>query len=263
MLKKLYKSKLILYVVCIVLLYSIPINGNEVTNSEIDELMERILDSSNDILSSKANVTTATQLLAALPEPEEKVSIAVYHIADRTGQYRELGSSVVSQGATDMLITALFRSRQFNILGRMNFSDFMNEQNLQTSDRIRSGEGPIIGELKGADFIIEGAVTEYQVDKTTGGLGISIGGFGGTNKKALATTAIDIRLINTTTGEIIWADSLKGEIEGKRVGVQAFSFMGNNIVEFETGHGKQEVINLMIRTLLEEAVFKLANSNIF
>ena len=38
--------------------------------------------------------------------------------------------------------------------------------------------------------------------------------------------------------------------------------MGDNVVEFETGEGKQEVINLVVRTLLEEAVFDLAESDI-
>jgi hypothetical protein len=38
--------------------------------------------------------------------------------------------------------------------------------------------------------------------------------------------------------------------------------MGNNIVEFESGRGKQEVINLVVRTLLEEAVYKLSTSDL-
>jgi curli biogenesis system outer membrane secretion channel CsgG len=156
-----------------------------------------------------------------------------------------------------MMITALKRSRQFKVLDRVNFGDFMNEQNLKTNDRLAGNEGPGIGEMTGADYIIQGAITEYQVDRNTGGIGLNIGGVGGTKEYARATTAVDIRILDSTTGEVVWSESLKGEIEGERVGVQAFSFMGNNIVEFETGRGKQEVINLIVRTLLEEAVFKI------
>lgn len=235
----------------------------EMEAAEIEELMRDILHSSEQILSSQPNVTVATQLLAALPEREDKPSLAVYHISDRTGQVKELGSSVVTQGATDMLITALIRSRQFDVLGRVNFSDLMNEQNLQGNQRLAAGEGPTIGQMTGADYILEGAITEYQVDMETGGLGISLGGLGGTSQHARASTALDLRVLDTTTGEVVWAQSLKGEIEGKKVGLQAFSFMGNNIVEFETGRGKQEVMNLVVRTLLEEAVYKLVQSSVF
>ncbi|MFN2362954.1 MAG: CsgG/HfaB family protein [Halarsenatibacteraceae bacterium] len=245
-----------------VMIFTGAIMAEENEDADINELMDKILGQADQIKSSEKNVTTATQLLAALPEPDEKKSIAVYNIADRTGQREETGSSVVTQGATDMLITALARSRQFNVLDRTSLGNFMNEQQLQSENRLASGEGPEIGELRGADYVLNGAITEYQVDKRSGGLGFSIGGIGGSTETAVAKTAIDLRLVDTTTAEVVWARSLKDEIEGKRVGVQAFSFMGDNIVEFETGEGKQEVINLVVRTLLEEAVFELAESDI-
>jgi curli production assembly/transport component CsgG len=232
-------------------------HGEDLAAEESEELMESILADYQSILSSTPNVTPATQLLAAIPEREDKPAVAVYIVADRTGKIDDDGSAVVTQGATDMMITALKRSRQFKVLDRVNFGDFMNEQNLKTNDRLAGNEGPGIGEMTGADYIIQGAITEYQVDRNTGGIGLNIGGVGGTKEYARATTAVDIRILDSTTGEVVWSESLKGEIEGERVGVQAFSFMGNNIVEFETGRGKQEVINLIVRTLLEEAVFKI------
>ncbi|MFW6001407.1 MAG: CsgG/HfaB family protein [Halanaerobium sp.] len=231
--------------------------------AEAEELMAEILKSSSEIMASSPNVTIATQLLAALPEREDKPAVAVYRITDRTGQVKNnTGSAVVTQGATDMMITALKRSRQFKVLDRTNFGDFMNEQNLKTNERLAFDQGPDIGEMTGANYIIEGSITEYQVDRSTGGVGLNIGGVGGNREYAKATTAVDIRLLDSTTGEVIWSESLKGEIEGKKVGLQAFSFMGNNIVEFETGQGKQEVINLVIRTLLEESVYKIYESGL-
>jgi len=232
----------------------------DLSPEEAEAIMDEIVARSDEIISSTPNVTVATQLLASLPEREDKPAVAVYNIADRTGQVKEMGASVVTQGATDMMITALERSRQFKVISRASFNDFMNEQNLQSNDRFTFGEGPDIGEMTGTDYIIEGAITEYQVDRNTGGTGLSIGGLGGSTEYARATTAIDVRLVDTTTAEVVWSESLKGEITGEKVGLQAFSFMGDNVVEFETGSGKQEVINLVVRTLLEEAVFKMAES---
>lgn len=267
------KKRYIIPVFIILLISGLIINLNSVaalTSEEIAELspeeaeaiMDEIRARSDEIISSKPNVTVATQLLASLPEREDKPAVAVYNIADRTGQVREMGAAVVTQGATDMMITALERSRQFRVISRAGFNDFMNEQNLQANDRFAMGEGPDLGEMTGTDYIVEGAITEYQVDRNTGGTGLSIGGLGGSTEYARATTAIDIRLVDTTTAEVVWSESLKGEIVGKKVGLQAFSFMGDNIVELETGQGKQEVINLVIRTLLEEAVYMMAESGV-
>lgn len=228
---------------------------------ETQQAMEAVLAAPESVFISEPNVTTATQLLVALPEPEQKPAIAVYSFEDKTGQNKVEGgavSRVVSQGASDMLISALMRSRQFVVLDRIRFNDVIQEQNLQTSNRLQSGTGPAIGNLTGADYVLTGAITEYQVDKETGGLGLVIAGKGGSTEYARATTAIDLRLIDTSTGEVVWAESLRGEILGEKVGLQVFSFLGKNIVEFETGEGMQEVVNLVLRTLIEEAVFKLA-----
>ncbi|MFW6301864.1 MAG: CsgG/HfaB family protein [Bacillota bacterium] len=250
---------------CLILVFSgiviAEANGDELDledDAEFEQLKEEILADSDEILSAEPNVNTSTQLLASLSEPEEKSSVAVFEIADKTGQRTETNSALVSQGAGDMLITALKRSRQFKVLDRISNDNLMNEHELKDNNLIPSGEGPELNELTGADYIIDGAVTEYQVDKKSGGSGLSIAGVGGSNEYAVASTAIDLRLVDTTSGEVVWSRSLKDEIEGKRVGVEAFEFMGDNIVEFESGQGKQEVVNLVLRTLLEEAVFELS-----
>jgi curli biogenesis system outer membrane secretion channel CsgG len=227
--------------------------------------MDAVLASPETVLLSVTNITTASQLLAALPEPAERIPIAIYAITDSTGQFKADGgasSTVVTQGSTEMLMTALQRSRQFAILDRVRFGDLMNEQNLVSTARLAPGQGPALGALTGANHMISGSITEYQVSKETGGIGLVIAGRGGSTEYAKASVALDLRVTDLTTGEVIWADSLQGEIIGKKVGLQVFSFLGQNIVEFETGQGKQQVINLVVRTLLEEAVFKLVQSQV-
>jgi curli production assembly/transport component CsgG len=232
---------------------------------EIVQEMEAVLASPEDVLMSVTNVTTASQLLAALPEPEQRIPIAIYAITDSTGQFKADGgasSTVVTQGATEMLITALQRSRQFAVLDRVRFGDLMNEQNLVSSNRVAPGQGPELGVLSGAKYMISGSITEYQVSKETKGIGLIIAGRGGTQEYAKASVALDLRVTHLSSGEVVWAESLQGEIIGEKVGLQVFSFLGKNIVEFETGSGKQQVINLVVRTLLEEAVFKLVQSQV-
>lgn len=236
------------------------INTVERPVAESEQIIEEVIQSDDQIMTSKENITTATQLLAALPEREEKYKVAIYDIQDKTGQYSEIGSKIVTQGATEMLITALIRSRQFEILDRVNLNNFMTEQNLVIQERTVNNEGPVIGQMLGSDYIISGAITEYQIDKKTGGLGLVIAGKGGQQEFAVASCAVDLRVTDSTTGKVVWAKSLKKEIVGEKIGLQLFSFMGNNIVEFESGRGQQEVINLVVRTLLEESVYKLSKS---
>jgi len=255
------KIKIIAVLVCLVFLVQGVIAAEDNAQKDIEDIQEEILEQAEEILSSDLNVNASTQLLAALEEPEEKPVISIYEIADETGQTDEMGSRVITQGAEDMLITALMRSRQFVVIDRIN-NNLMTEFELKDNNLLAAGEGPELGELSGADYILEGAVTEYQVDKKTEGLGIAIGGIGASKEHAVASTALDLRLVDTTSGEVVWARSLKDEIKGEKIGIETFSFMGENVVEFETGEGKQEVINLVVRTLLEEGVFKLAQSDI-
>lgn len=255
------KKKILLITFSIILIFTASVAAENLDELE-KETMAKILNNAEEIKSAEANVTTATQLLMALEEPEKKKKIAVYSINDKTGKRDETGSRVLTQGAVDMMITALKRSRQFKIIDRTALGNFMNEQQLQSENRFAQNTGPEIGQMTGPDYIINGAITEYQVDKKSGGSGLSIAGIGGTKEYAVASTALDLRLVNTTTGKVVWAKSLKDQIVGEKVGIQAFSFMGENIVEFETGKGKQEVINLVVRTIIEEAVFELAQSEV-
>ena len=255
-------SKIALIIFILILTITFTIVAEENKKAKLKELQKEILNNAENIKSSEPNVTKSTQLLAALPEPDEKPAVAVLKVPDKTGERTETRSTVVSQGATDMLITALKRSRQFRILDRVINNNVMQEQNLQKNNLLAEGENPDLNKLSGADYFITGAVTEYQVEKKTGGKGITIGGLGGSTEYAVATTAIDLRLIDSTTGKVVWSRSLKDEIKGEKVDLQAFSFMGENIVELETGKGSQEVINLVLRTLIEEGVFELAQSDL-
>ena len=251
--------KISLIAICIILLLPSLLYAEEIEQNEMSTA-EQILSNKDKILSANKNVTTATQLLAALPDRKEKIAIAIYKIEDKTGKRDVTGSTVLTQGATDMMITALHRSGQFKILDRSILANFMNEQNLITQKRVESGEGAEIGRMLGSKYILTGAITEYQIDKKSGGLGVVIGGKGGQQEYAVASCALDLRVIDTTTAEVVWARSFKKEILGKKLSFQLFSFLGNNIVEFESGRGKQEVINLVVRTIIEEGVFELIES---
>jgi len=222
------------------------------------------------INSPAMNTTEVTEKLMSLPVPEERIPVAVYGLWDKTGQYKDdqlanRKSTVVSQGASEMLITALDRSHQFIILDRVSFKNLLTEQDLRGKKRLAENNPyPEINKLIGAKYIIEGAITEYNCDVITGGTKLAIAGVGGKTKFAQATAAIDLRVTDTTTGEVLKTLSMKDKIIGKMVGANLFSFFKTeNLYEFESGKAQQEPINLVVRRLIESMVYELVESGVF
>ena len=96
------------------------------------------------------------------------------------------------------------------------------------------------------------------------GGGLKIAGIGGKTKFARATAAIDLRVIDTTTGEVVKTLSMRDRIIGTMVGLNLFSFLRTkDLFEFEAGRARQEPINLVVRRLIETMVYELVKSGVF
>jgi len=116
----------------------------------------------------------------------------------------------IGDGMRDMLTTALFNTNRFIVLEREQLETVMKEQDLGASGRIKKGTEAKVGEIYGADLIITAAVTEFEGSaKGAGGgtkvLGVIVGG--GVKK---AHIAIDLRIIDANTSQIVAATSVEG-----------------------------------------------------
>ena len=115
-------------------------------------------------------------------------------------------------GLTEMLATALVDSKRFVVLERKTIQDINQEQSAGSSQDPNASIK--FGKMLGAQAIIRGAVTEYSYKKsTTSGAGLidKVGGLQGA--KSEAVVVIDIRIIDTQTGEIL--DAIKAEGRAK------------------------------------------------
>jgi len=116
----------------------------------------------------------------------------------------------IGDGMRDMLTTALFNTNRFIVLERAQLNEVLQEQDLATAGRIKKGTEAKTGEIYGADLIVTAAVTEFEGSaKGVGGgtrvLGVTVGG--GLKKAHLA---IDLRIIDATTSQIVAATSVEG-----------------------------------------------------
>ncbi len=117
----------------------------------------------------------------------------------------------IGEGMRDMLTTALFNSNRYIVLEREQLGAVLKEQDLATAGRIKKGTEAPTGEIYGAELIVTAAITEFEggAEGVGGGtkiLGVRIGG--GMKK---AHIAMDIRIIDTKTSQIVAATSVEGK----------------------------------------------------
>ncbi|MFA6383741.1 MAG: CsgG/HfaB family protein [Candidatus Omnitrophota bacterium] len=194
---------------------------------------------------------------AAMPPysgPKARISVADFDVkAARAGG--EIGT-----GLREMLVTALMNSNRFRVLERQVLKALMQEQELSASGAAQAG-GVQRGQIRTADIMVTAAVTEFEPEATGGAAGLGGGGkigggilgavLGGSVNKA--HMAMDIRILDTSTSEILAATRVQGQATDTRGGLAA-GFLGS----FGLGGGLSGYANTpmekAIRVCIIEAV---------
>jgi curli biogenesis system outer membrane secretion channel CsgG len=139
-----------------------------------------------------------------------------------------------------MLTNELSSSGDFRVVERNKLQSVLEEQNLAVSGRVAPGTGAKIGKLTGAQYLVTGTVTSYEENTSSTGGGLSFRGIGLGGKSSEAYLAVDIRVINTTTGDIDYSRTVEGRSKssGVSVGVYRGGFGGSLAHEENTPAGK-------------------------
>ena len=127
-----------------------------------------------------------------------------------------------AEAAQDVFVTELVKSGKFRVVEREQLAALMQEKNLTLSGDVDPKTAVKIGKLLGVNYLLTGAVTEYGVtDKSAHGSGVRrLPGFSA--GKRSFTAAMNARLIDTNTGEIVWADEASAEESSVKVSVGGF-----------------------------------------
>jgi len=130
------------------------------------------------------------------------------------------GNWDVGGGLAAMLATALQKSGQFVVLERASMGAVAFEQQLKQSNQANPETGPTLGQVAAAQYVIVGAVTEFGMQDKGGSFNIGVGGavkgnplntlFGG--KKTEGAVAMDLRIIDTSTTQVVQAVTVKEPI---------------------------------------------------
>jgi outer membrane protein OmpA-like peptidoglycan-associated protein/curli biogenesis system outer membrane secretion channel CsgG len=170
----------------------------------------------------------------------------------------------IGKGITQLLVTDLVKNGTFSVIERSALDKVLAEQSFSNSNRADPASAARIGKILGVDYIIVGSITEFGNEtnkQNVGGSGgnfhgFGIGGVGHSNSKA--NVAIDARVINIDTAEILAAAEGKGE--SSRSGVSLLGG-GGNWNGFGSGNvdfGSSNFQNTIIGEATKKAVDNLA-----
>lgn len=201
--------------------------------------------------------------------------IAVGRIADYTGQVGENGR-VITQGASLMAMSALAKAGARQV---ERYDTSVSEMEMRYSGAMILGEGEpsapggpaeprrlIAGSVPGSDFVIQGGVTEVNFNIRT--TGAELGGQNAADdapssgglfrlRWAVMNVALDLRLVDTRTQEIVDVISYQKQIIGREVSLGVFDFLNGNTFDLSAGASGQEPVQLAVRALVERAVLEI------
>ncbi len=157
---------------------------------------------------------------------------------------------------TEMVITELMNTGRFIVVERGALNEVLAEQDLGASGRVRTESAARVGEVLGAQILVKGAITEF-IEKESGGAGgILVGGIGIGGKTSTGHVAMDMRLIDSTTGQILQSHRAEGKITSSGIGGIAF-FSG---VAFGGSAYKKTALGKATRAAVVDAVKFVINN---
>ena len=194
-------------------------------------------------------VVMALMLIAGWPvsaaaeeaaQNENRVRVAVMNF-ENNSSWHYWGNNL-GYAAADELVTQLFGTGQFSLVERSQLEAVLAEQDLGQSGLVNPAQAAEIGRLLGVQLILTGSITRFSIDTKGGGFG----GFG--VEYSEAESSLDIRLIDTNTAEIMFADD--GE---DKVRLGGFNIKGLNFrQDFDAGLAQEA-----LRPAVEDVVQKI------
>lgn len=150
------------------------------------------------------NVVQVEPQVMELKQPEAqglKRKVAIARFSNETqyakGIFYEKENDPITNQALDILTTKLASSNKFILLERQEINKIMEEYKLAENQ----------GQKVGADYLIIGAVTEFG-RKNIGDVNVF-----SRSKTQVVQAGVSLRLVDVSTGQIIYSEVAKGEAE--------------------------------------------------
>lgn len=189
---------------------------------------------------------------------EKLYKIAVLPFDDGSIQDRWWhGDWDVGQGVADEFVTEFLNINKFRLIEREQIERVIAEQDFGESGRVDAKTAAKIGKILGVDFLVMGRVTEFSL-KSSEVSGISLKkGIGLGVKSTNAIVAIDARLVDATTAEIICSVTGKGSKRSTNLSVavewEAIAFDSDEFRKTNLGIATREAVASAAQQLGDKA----------
>jgi len=204
-----------------------------------------------------------SQALSSLPPKplDQRVPVAIY-------EFHSGVQGVSVAAATDIFTTALVESHQFRVVERNRLNQGV------AYEKQLNGAGQATGDaaqhqLRGARYIFEGTVSEANPGADQHQGGVSIGGLslgGGKNKDSIA---VEVRILDANTGDVLDSVSVSKVLNDSAIGVGGTAAFASTLasmsghaanpltpdVNYQSSH--KESVDKALRACIETSVLAL------
>jgi len=156
------------------------------------------------------------------------------------------GAGRLGTSASDILTTELFKTGAFILVERGQLRRVLGEQSLGQTGMVNPETAAQAGKVLGLNAIVTGSISQFGV--STGGADYGVY----KQKVQTAKCAVDVRVVDAATGQLLFADSGRGEFERK---AQEVLGMGSRAGYDETLG--QEALRSAITKFMDNLVQKL------
>jgi curli biogenesis system outer membrane secretion channel CsgG len=171
----------------------------------------------------------------------------------------------IGKGIRAMLTTRIAKDNKIVVVERAKIKALEAEQDRNQSNRVKQGSGARVGRISGADLLLAGDIVIFGRDdkkksvKGGGMIGGVIGAAANMNKEDKAVVAIDYRLIDAETSEIIATGEARGESVRKSKGFGALGgALGKGVAGVEIDMNSSNFAETIIGEATMDCVNKLA-----
>ncbi len=182
--------------------------------------------------------------------PKKRIAVTKF-VNKARGVY---GSWALGEGFAEMLTTDLIKTGRFIVIERQALHDVIGEQELGQSGLVRKETAAKVGQMLGAQIIVRGVVSEFQLQQSGGGGGIAIKGIRLGMRASNAHVAVDIRLIDSTTGQVLHSHNAVGKAEssGLSLGIASgdVAFGAEGFQKTPLGQATRQAIHDAVRFII-------------
>jgi curli biogenesis system outer membrane secretion channel CsgG len=201
-------------------------------------------------------LASAALCVGAQPASHEtRPTVAIY-------EFRSGVSEIAARAATDMFITALVRSGHFRVMERSRVAEGVLKEKQLGGDS---------APLTGVRFLFEGTLSEANASASQHASGVSLAGLEVNNGHNKDVIAIDVRVVDAATGEVLDVVTVQRTVVATSSGISGVgNFVSAVAAASARGHPlpivpdvhvqdqKKESVDGAVRSAIEEAVATLS-----